>query len=255
MTTLSLSSLCKPFEQALTVFIDKISQEQTRLKKSDLIQLWNTGMLHDSSRIIIKEKPESKTHSAAPSPMIKSKSVEVSPLLQHLTPSSSIAVLPPPISLPKSVLEEKKSEPKIQTSITDGKSQCIFRITRGEKTGEQCPARAKQDMYCVKHYKEPKDRKSDAISTVSDSNQDMSITPVVQDSGSEVKLKKKIVKPVQWNQVGAYRVIANTSVVLNETNTIIGYMENGTVVYAMNKEIEQVKKEYQLSFVSEEVDE
>lgn len=243
MSTLSFTSLCKPFEQALLVFIDKISQEQTKLKKSDLIQLWNTGTLHDSSRIIIKEKQ--------PSPMIKAKSVEASPIVQQ------VAVTPiiPPISLPKSIIEEKK-ESKPQSTIPEIKTQCIFRITRGDKAGEQCQARAKHDMFCVKHYKEPKDKKEIVPSESSQSQpESISLVSTTTPPQEQVKLKKKPVKQLSWTMVGNHRVITNTSVVVNEKNEILGYLENGIIMYSSNKEIEQVKKEYQLSFLSDDIDE
>jgi len=236
--SLSFSSLYKPFEQAVSVFIDKIAQEQSKLKKSDLIQLWNTGTLHDSSRIIVKEVDRSKQDTK--SPMVESLSVPVSrrstPLLQP-----SVGTIPPPLSL------SKPQEVKQQ--------QCIFKITRGDKAGEQCTARAKHDMYCVKHYKDPKDKKPDATVSTLVSSGTIQSQDVDQTSTIDIKLKKKVNKSIEIMQVGTHRVIKNTSIVVNDKNEMIGYVKGDDIIHEMNQEMERIKKEYQLTFVSDEVDE
>lgn len=241
--SLSFSSLYKPFEQTVAAFIDKIAQEQSKLKKSDLIQLWNTGTLHDSSRIIVKEVDRYKQEEK--SPMVESLSVPVS---KHSTPlvQPSGGIVPPPLSLSK-------------TQVSQGdlkQQQCIFKITRGDKAGEQCSARAKHDMYCVKHYKDPKDKKPEASastvvpSVTMTSSEQSNDTPII-----DMKLKKKSGKSIEIILVGTNRVIKNTSIVVNDKNEMIGYFKGDDIIHEMNPDMERVKKEYQLSFVSDEVDE
>jgi len=153
-------SFVKSLEQIISVFLDKIISTQGVWKsKSDLVQLWNAGFINGvvTSRIIIKEN--SKKEEAKKEEFKK---------------------------------EEAKKEDvcKKETNQIESKEEykrCIFIITRGEKLGDQCTARAKHDSFCVKHYKDPKQRKEEPLKSVSKPDQEENTESVMEFSISNIK--------------------------------------------------------------------
>lgn len=192
--SISLYPVLHPIEITLSTFMDRVILEQGNWKtKTDLIHLWNAGANHSSvtSRIIIKEierpkKEEKQVEIITKSPLLKPHS---SPSLKPVTTSI------PPLVL-STVKEDTDQDGETVTEVKSGEESgtCIFRITRGNKEGEICGTRSKKGSYCIKHFKEPKDKK---IITKENVVPDVVVeVPVAKTSSSSVefKLKKKNVK-------------------------------------------------------------
>ena len=224
--SISLHLICQPLEQGLSSFLDKVVAEQGKWKtKADLIHLWNTGSLTEcvSSRILIKEVEHPKKE------------------------------------------EEKKTEPvEVTENVSKDAGQCTFRITRGEKLGEQCTSRSKFDTFCAKHYRGDKSKPSEKeeITSVS-STPSVHPSPIIEQkmfvamsadlSTLDLKLKNKPVKKMEWTLKGDHRVINNTTVVINETNQILGYLDKDKLIRSSNAEVTKVQKEYALSFYNDSI--
>ena len=240
MSSISLYSICQPLEQALSSFFDKVVSEQGKWKtKTDLIHLWNNGSLVESvsSRIIIKEAEKPK----------KEEEKKLETVTEHsVTPNT--------------------------THVSKDAGQCTFKITRGDKMGDQCTSRAKYDTFCAKHYRgdkskpieKPIETETEPLPTSASSS--VHPSPVIEQkmfvalssdmTNLDLKLKKKPVKTVEWTQKGTHRVINNTSVVINEDNQVIGYLEKDKLICSSNAEVVKVQKEFSLQFFSEsEIDE
>jgi hypothetical protein len=238
MSSISLYSICQPLEQALSSFFDKVISEQGKWKtKTDLIQLWNTGSLVESvsSRIIIKEAEKPK----------KEEEKKLDTVSEHsVTPNT--------------------------TNVSKDTGQCTFKITRGDKMGEQCMSRAKFDTFCAKHYRgdksKPAEKPIETEPLPTSTSSSVHPSPVIEQkmfvalstdmTTLDLKLKKKPVKSVEWTQKGPHRVINNTSVVINDQNQVLGYLDKDKLVCSSNAEVVKVQKEFSLQFFSEdEIDE
>ena len=236
MSSISLYSVCQPLEHALSSFFDKVVSEQGKWKtKTDLIHLWNNGSLVESvsSRIIIKETEKPKKD------------------------------------------EEKKGDTVSEhhvtnTTVSKDTGQCTFKITRGDKMGDQCTSRIKYDTFCAKHYRgdksKPVEKPDDKESQPTSTSSSVPPSPVIEQnmfvaissdmSTLDLKLKKKPVKTVEWTVKKGHRVVKNTSVVINDDNRVLGYLEKDKLVCSSNPEVVKVQKEFSLQFVSDaEIDE
>jgi len=216
-----------------------VSEQGKWKTKTDLIHLWNNGSLVESvsSRIIIKEAEKPKKDEE------KEKKLET--------------------------VSEHKASTVVNNDSKDA-GQCTFKITRGDKMGEQCTSRAKYDTFCAKHYRGDKSKpveqpiEKETVSTSTSSS--VHPSPVIEQkmfvalssdmTTLDLKLKKKPVKTVEWTLKGTHRVVNNTSVVINEDNHVIGYLEKDKLVCSSNPEVIKVQKEFALQFFSEsEIDE
>ena len=209
-------------EQYLSVFMDKLISERTIWKtKADLVHLWNTGMIPNSvsSRVILMETDRMKK---------EEKQVE----------QAVIERIPEPVVRVEEPSTEQKS------------TRCTFIITRGEKQGEQCTATAKYGTSCPKHYKDKPKPVSVAPSPQLHASPlvDQKINTVTDMSTLDLKLKKKKITSIEWTQVGSHRVVKNTSVVINEKNSVMGYLEKGNLIQEQNSETLKVCKEHKIPF-------
>lgn len=142
------------------------------------------------------------------------------------------------------------------SKVKEEDDKCTFIITRGDKMGEKCNSRSKPGTsFCVKHYKTPKDEdekdslKIDVKEVKRDDVKEVKREP--KTFSLEMKFKKdneKEPKKLEIEEKGMIRLVKSTSVVINASNEIIGYMKQDTLIHGSSKEVDKVAKDYRLSF-------
>ncbi len=150
---------------------------------------------------------------------------------------------------PVKKMEPKKVSEKPVEKKPDS-DRCIFKITRGDKMGEQCTSRSKKDeSYCVKHYKPNRDTK-ETEETPSKEKQ-IIVEETKSDVPSSVRLEKDMKEKqekAEYEVVNGHTLVKGTTVVVNSKKAIIGYLDGTHVVHKQNTETGAVQKKYHLSF-------
>ena len=238
---ITVEPFVKSLEQIISVFLDKIISTQGIWKsKSDLVQLWNAGFINGvvTSRIIIKENSRKEEPIRKEEIFRKDESVKQEESVKY---------------------EEivKKEIMKRENESKDEFKKCVFIITRGEKLGEQCTARAKHESYCVKHYKDPKQKKEETVKAIIKIDKDPEEKTEAIKEVSITNIKKKV-NIIEYEYKDGYKVVKNTNVVVNDNDSVIGYVENKKVIHKYNEETKKVMKQYNLkegTINIEEIDE
>ena len=138
--------------------------------------------------------------------------------------------------------------------------RCIFKITRGEKMGEQCTARAKKDHhYCIKHYKPKENEKDTPQPTVSATDSVKEKRVVLNENPKEIPAPSSLRMELEFKRIQdtaplvAHEnnwLVGDSNVVVNKEKLIIGYMKDKKLVSESNKETDSVAKQYKFSYAS-----
>jgi hypothetical protein len=149
--------------------------------------------------------------------------------------------------------DDSKKAVEKPTEKKPDSDRCIFKITRGDKMGEQCTSRSKKDeSYCVKHFKPNRETKETKETEDTPSKEKQVIVEETKsDLPSSVRIEqdmKKKQETVEYEVVNGHTLVKGTTVVVNAKKAIIGYLDGSTVVHKQNKETEAVQKQYHLSF-------
>jgi hypothetical protein len=128
--------------------------------------------------------------------------------------------------------------------------RCVFKITRGDKMGEQCPSRSKKGtLYCVKHTKDKK-KEDDKKEEVSEEKEVVQSEFMTSSHRLELELKKKetVKSPVEieFETKNIYKVVKGTPIVVNTENEVIGYLEKQQLVKGTTQKIDKQIREFQL---------
>ena len=150
---------------------------------------------------------------------------------------------------PGKKMETKKVSEKPVEKKQDS-DRCIFKITRGDKMGEQCTSRAKKDeSYCVKHYKPNRDTKETEETPTKEKQ--IIVEETKSDIPSSVRIEKDMKEKqekAEYEIVNGHTLVKGTTVVVNAKKAIIGYIEGTHVVHKQNAATEAAQKKYHLSF-------
>ena len=141
---------------------------------------------------------------------------------------------------------KKKVEPKKEEDKKVDPDKCIFKITRGEKMGEQCTSRPKAGQkFCVKHFKPNSDSKEEESEPV---EKQLVVKEVVSHSEKMEKDMKSKQEKMEIELKHDHSFVKGTSVVLNKSKAIIGHWDGKKLVEEHNGETDRIQKQYHLSF-------
>ena len=147
------------------------------------------------------------------------------------------------VSIPKKTSVEKQSVDKKPES-----DRCIFKITRGDKMGEQCTSRSKKDeSYCVKHYKPNRETKETEETPAKQAVAEETKITVSSSVLMEDDMKRKQ-NAAEYEVINGHTLVKGTKVVVNAKKAIIGYLDGTNIIHKQNKETETVQKQFHLSF-------
>ena len=143
---------------------------------------------------------------------------------------------------------EKKEKEKIEKCTEYSNEKCTFVITRGEKMGERCTSRAKKDtLFCVKHTKDTKDKKEEKEEKkeVEETNQPKNELEFMT-SSHRIELKKKVKtkKVLTFEVVHGFKIIKDTMIVVNDSNEMIGYLQDDKLIHSTTFEYDKFVQLY-----------
>ncbi len=130
--------------------------------------------------------------------------------------------------------------------------RCVFKITRGDKMGEQCPSRSKKGTpYCVKHTKDRKEdeKKVDKKEEVTEEKEVVQTEFMTSSHRLELELKKKEMKKpveVEFETKNKFKLVKGTSIVVNSENEVIGYLDKQQLVKGTTQKMDKQIREFNL---------
>lgn len=217
--SISMDFMIAPMEQLISSFMDKVV-ERNQWNKEELVLLWNS---------MSQKKPQHQPN------VVHKKQIDNEEQKQ-----------------PNNDTQKQK-----QSKHMMDHEQCIFKITRGDKLGERCKARAKEHTsYCVKHTKD--DKKDDKPELKKDKEQKEKVNEHENSSvrmEEEFKKKENMVNSFETDVIVGHTVVKGTNVVINKDKQVIGYIKGNELCSKSNEDTESVIRTYKLLWGNDEIDE